>query len=75
MPLTLTAPLTNRGPARATGHLGLARPPLPHDRQGTLRQAVARVTQLLARELEVLIRRAPEQWHLLQPNWPSDPRA
>jgi KDO2-lipid IV(A) lauroyltransferase len=33
---------------------------------------VARITQLLARELEVLIRRAPEQWHLLQPNWPSD---
>ena len=32
---------------------------------------------LLARskecELEVLIRRAPSQWHLFQPNWPSDP--
>jgi KDO2-lipid IV(A) lauroyltransferase len=27
----------------------------------------------LAYELETLIRRAPEQWHLLQPNWPSDP--
>ena len=24
-------------------------------------------------ELEVLIRAAPEQWHLFQPNWPSDP--
>ena len=24
-------------------------------------------------ELEDLIRIAPEQWHLLQPNWPSDP--
>ena len=22
--------------------------------------------------LETLIRRAPEQWHLFQPNWPSD---
>jgi len=21
----------------------------------------------------VLIRAAPEQWHLFQPNWPSDP--
>jgi KDO2-lipid IV(A) lauroyltransferase len=31
------------------------------------------VTQLLAHELEFLIRRAPEQWHLFQPNWPSDP--
>jgi hypothetical protein len=27
---------------------------------------------LLANELEVLVSRAPEQWHLLQPNWPSD---
>ena len=26
----------------------------------------------LAIALETLIRRAPEQWHLLQPNWPSD---
>ena len=32
-----------------------------------------RVTQALADELEFLIRRAPEQWHLFQPNWPSDP--
>ena len=32
-----------------------------------------RVTQQLARELELLITRAPQQWHLFQPNWPSDP--
>ncbi len=32
-----------------------------------------RVTQDLAAELEILIRRAPFQWHLFQPNWPSDP--
>ena len=31
-----------------------------------------RITQALANELEALIRVAPEQWHLLQPNWPSD---
>jgi KDO2-lipid IV(A) lauroyltransferase len=30
------------------------------------------VTQALAHEFEDLIRAAPEQWHLLQPNWPSD---
>lgn len=47
-------------------------PPLDTARQGKLRDDVHRVTQDLARALEVLIRRAPEQWHLLQPNWPSD---
>jgi lauroyl/myristoyl acyltransferase len=31
-----------------------------------------RITQQLAHELELLIRVAPQQWHLLQPNWPSD---
>lgn len=31
-----------------------------------------RVTQALAHELEALIRVEPEQWHVLQPNWPSD---
>ena len=30
------------------------------------------VTQAMAHELEELISAAPEQWHLLQPNWPSD---
>ena len=43
------------------------------ERQGGLREDVARITQDLAHELEALIRRAPEQWHLFQPNWPSDP--
>ena len=52
---------------------GVVRPPIPTDRRGKLREDVARVTQYLANELEYLIRRAPEQWHLFQPNWPSDP--
>jgi len=47
-------------------------PALDTSRQGRLRDDVARVTQDLAYALEDLIRRAPEQWHLLQPNWPSD---
>ena len=48
--------------------------PLVVERSGAgLRDDVARVTADLARELEYLIRRAPEQWHLFQPNWPSDP--
>lgn len=54
------------------GRVGVFRPALDTVRQGKLRDDVARVTQDLARELEVLIRRAPDQWHLLQPNWPSD---
>jgi len=58
---------------RPPGHLGDVRGPIPAVRQGRLRDDVARVTQLIARELEDLIRAAPEQWHLLQPNWPSDP--
>jgi KDO2-lipid IV(A) lauroyltransferase len=58
---------------RANGHLGVVRPPVPAERRGKLRDDVARVSQYLAHELEYLIRRAPEQWHLFQPNWPSDP--
>ncbi len=55
------------------GHLGILRPPLDTSRKGALGEDVARVTAGLASELEGLIRRAPEQWHLFQPNWPSDP--
>lgn len=31
------------------------------------------ITERVARSMETLIRMAPEQWHLFQPNWPSDP--
>jgi phosphatidylinositol dimannoside acyltransferase len=55
------------------GHHAIVRPPLPARRTDSLRDDVARVTQALAAELEFLIRQAPEQWHLFQPNWPSDP--
>lgn len=58
------------GPGRS--HTAVIRPPVDVTRTGRLRADVARVTQDLARELEGLIRRAPEQWHLFQPNWPSD---
>jgi lauroyl/myristoyl acyltransferase len=53
-------------------HEAVVRPPLPTERQGRLRADVERVTVQLAAELEALIRAAPEQWHLMQPNWPSD---
>ncbi len=57
---------------RDHSRFGLARPPLDTARRGRLRDDVARVTQALAGEFEALIRVAPEQWHLLSPNWPSD---
>jgi lauroyl/myristoyl acyltransferase len=54
------------------GRHGVALPPLDTERRSTLRADVARVTQDLVDSFEGLIRKAPEQWHLLQPNWPSD---
>ncbi len=53
----------------------IARPPLDTGRRGRLRDDIARVVHDYARALEGLIRRAPEQWHLMSPNWPSDFRA
>jgi KDO2-lipid IV(A) lauroyltransferase len=60
-----------RGPGR--NHNGVLHPPLDLTRQGSLRQDVTRLTQELAGVFEGAIRRAPEQWHLFQPNWPDDP--
>jgi KDO2-lipid IV(A) lauroyltransferase len=54
------------------GHEAVVRPPLRAERAGRLRDDVARITQELAVVFEELIRAAPAQWHLLQPNWPSD---
>jgi lauroyl/myristoyl acyltransferase len=59
---------------RTDGHLGIVRPPVDTTRSDDgLRADVQRVSQQLASELEYLIHRAPHQWHLFQPNWPSDP--
>jgi lauroyl/myristoyl acyltransferase len=57
------------------GHHAVVRPPLDTSRQGSVREDVVRITQALAREFEGLIAAAPQQWHLLQPNWPSDHQA
>jgi|TARA_Y100000294_G_scaffold42862_1_gene39165 KDO2-lipid IV(A) lauroyltransferase len=57
---------------RRRGCHGVARPPIPAERRGRFRDDVTRVTRVLATEFEDLIRAEPEQWHLLQPNWPSD---
>lgn len=53
-------------------HRGVVLPPIDTERRGRLRDDVERVTADLARALEDLIRRDPTQWHILQPNWPSD---
>jgi KDO2-lipid IV(A) lauroyltransferase len=50
----------------------IVRPPIPAERTGRLRDDVTRMTTALAIELEWLIGRAPDQWHLVQPNWPTD---
>jgi KDO2-lipid IV(A) lauroyltransferase len=57
----------------ANSHKAVIRPALVVERQGSLREDVSRISQLLICEIENLIRQAPEQWHLFQPNWPSDP--
>jgi len=53
-------------------HTGAVHPPLDTTRRGTMRADVQRLTQELATVFEGFIRRHPEQWHLYQPNWPSD---
>jgi KDO2-lipid IV(A) lauroyltransferase len=53
-------------------HTGVVLPPLDTTRSGSLRADVARLTQELATCFEGFILRHPEQWHLYQPNWPSD---
>ncbi len=58
--------------AKGREHTATVRPALDLRREGKLRADMARVTQDLAREFEILIRAAPQQWHLMQPNWPSD---
>jgi KDO2-lipid IV(A) lauroyltransferase len=53
-------------------HVGRVAPAIPAAREGRLRADVQRVTEALVREMESFIRAAPEQWLLMQPNWPSD---
>jgi lauroyl/myristoyl acyltransferase len=55
-----------------TWHTGVVMSPLDTTRTGSLRADVARITQELATCFEGFILRHPEQWHLYQPNWPSD---
>ena len=53
-------------------HVGRVAPAIPAEREGRLRADVQRVTEALVQQMETFIRAAPEQWLLMQPNWPSD---
>lgn len=57
------------------GHVFVIHPPLEVPAEGTFEERVRRGTQGLARALETMILRAPEQWHVLQPVWPGDREA
>jgi KDO2-lipid IV(A) lauroyltransferase len=58
--------------ASGRGHAFVVRPPLELPAGDDRGERIAEGVQALARELETIIRRRPEQWHLFQPNWPSD---
>lgn len=58
--------------AAGTGHEFDVRPPLEVAPGESTEERVAATAQRLAAVLEDIIRARPEQWHLLQPNWPSD---
>lgn len=57
------------------GHIFHIYPPLEVPADGSLDDRVQLGSQRLAGILEDMIRRAPEQWHVLQPVWPSDREA
>ena len=60
---------------RDGGYRVVIRDALEIPETGSRSDKVGAVTQALARELEEIIREAPEQWHLVVPNWPSDGNA
>ncbi|MYA39460.1 MAG: hypothetical protein F4035_04510 [Acidimicrobiia bacterium] len=57
---------------RKSRYRAVLRPPLAIPREGSLSERLSKGAQLMACAFEDLIKAAPEQWHLLQPNWPSD---
>ncbi len=54
------------------GHRFDVRDPIAIPEIADKTERIATVAQSLVLILEELIRAAPEQWHLFQPNWPSD---
>lgn len=54
------------------GHEVVIKGPIESTVEGSRDDRIADMTQQLATEFEELIRHRPTQWHLVQPNWPSD---
>ena len=54
------------------GHHFEVYPPLDIPQEGELEERVREGTLRFARVLEQIIRKHPQQWHLIIPNWPSD---
>jgi len=57
------------------GHRFAIRPELPIPDADTRSERIAAATQDLAHAYEEIIRERPTDWHLFQPNWPSDREA
>lgn len=55
-----------------TGHRVVVRPAIPIPEADSRSEQVRLMSQELADQMESLILEAPDQWHLVQPNWPSD---
>jgi KDO2-lipid IV(A) lauroyltransferase len=56
------------------GHRLVVEAPVPMPETGSEADRIQEGTQRIAQALEALILRAPTQWHIVQPNWPSDRR-
>ncbi|OFW66902.1 MAG: hypothetical protein A2Z12_01010 [Actinobacteria bacterium RBG_16_68_21] len=61
--------------APGAGHAFEVHPPLEIPDLPDQAERVRVGTQRLADLVEVIVRKAPEQWHLVVPNWPSDREA
>jgi len=57
---------------KGAGHHFVIYPPLDILEGDDVDEQVRQGTQSLAEVFEDIIRKAPEQWHLIVPNWPSD---
>ncbi len=55
-----------------SGHRVVITQAIPVPETGSRSEKVQVMTQQLASRMEKLIAEAPRQWHLVQPNWPSD---